>query len=68
MEGLPLIFIPKTSGLISWISKDLMPLLAVIAVILLIFMMLFAFASGEKEVVIPQGLKYTFAVLIAFSE
>lgn len=44
---------------------NLMPLLAVMVVVLLVFILLFAFASGEKEVKMPKGLKITFGILIA---
>lgn len=47
------------------IIVNLMPLLAVMVVVLLVFILLFAFASGEKEVKMPKGLKITFGILIA---
>jgi hypothetical protein len=50
------------------IVVGLMPLLAVIAVVILVFTMLFAFASGGKEeFVMPKGLKVAFGVLIGLA-
>ena len=48
-----------------YIVVSLMPLLAVIAVILLVFMILYGFASGEKEFKIPKKLTIGFGILIA---
>jgi len=47
------------------ITTNLMGVVAVIAVVLLVFMMLFAFASGEEKIKIPDGVKYTLWILIA---
>lgn len=47
------------------VTTNIMGVVAVVAVILLAFMMLFAFASGEKELKIPNGIKYTLWILIA---
>jgi len=58
--GLLLIAFPFPRNIIV----NLMPLLAVVAVIILVFIMLFAFASGEKEFKMPKGLKIIFGILI----
>jgi len=47
------------------ITTDLMGILAVVAIVLLVFMLLYSFASGEGGIKIPQGLKITFGILIA---
>ena len=61
--GLLLIAFPFPRSIVV----GLMPLLAVIAVIFLVFIMLYTFASGEKEVSMPKGLKITFGILIALA-
>lgn len=47
------------------ITTNLMGIVAVVAVVLLVFMMLFSFASGEKEFKMPKGIQYTLWILIA---
>lgn len=49
------------------VITGLMPVLAVIAVVLLVFIMLYAFASGEKELKMPKGIKITFGILIGLA-
>lgn len=49
------------------IIVDLMPVLAVIVVVILIFMILYGFASGGKEFSMPKGLKITFGVIIGLA-
>lgn len=61
--GLFLIAFPFARNIIA----VLMPYLAVAAVILLIFMLLFGFASGKEKDVLPTGLKVTFGILIGVS-
>ena len=41
-----------------------MPILAVVAVVLLVFIMLLTFSSGDKEFKIPTWLKVTLGILI----
>ena len=59
--GLILIAFPYPRSIIV----NLMPLLAIIAVVLLVFMILYGFASGEKEFKMPKKLTITFGILIA---
>jgi len=47
------------------ITVNLMGVVAVVAVILLVFMILYGFAAGGKEFTMPPGLKVTFGILIA---
>ncbi|MEK6820694.1 MAG: hypothetical protein AABX71_03205 [Nanoarchaeota archaeon] len=61
--GLILIAFPYPRHIIV----GLMPLLAVLAVIILVFMLLYSFAAGEKEFKMPKGLKITFGVLIGMA-
>ena len=61
--GLMVIAFPTTRELIV----NLMPLLAVLAVIFLIFIMLYAFVSQDKEFQMPRGLKITFGIIIALA-
>ncbi len=49
------------------IIVNLMPLLAVLAVIFLVFILLYTFASGESEFKTPKGLKITFGILIGLA-
>jgi len=58
--GLLLIAFPFPRSIIV----NLMPFLAVVAVILLVFMILYSFATGEKEFKMSKGLKITFGILI----
>lgn len=51
----------------NMIIVNLMPLLAVLAVILLVFMILYGFATGDKEFSMPKGLKITFGILIGLA-
>ena len=59
--GLILIAFPYPRSIIV----NLMPLLAIIAVVLLVFMILYGFASGEKEFKMPKKLTIIFGILIA---
>lgn len=47
------------------ITVNLLGVVAVLAIILLVFFMLYFFAAGEKEATVPKGLKITFGILIA---
>lgn len=47
------------------LTTNLIGIMVVVAVVILIFMMLFSFASGDKELKMPSGLKITFGILIA---
>lgn len=58
-----LIFVSYTYAV--GISIKLIGVMAVIAVIILVFMLLFAFVYHEKEFKMPRGLTITFGVLIA---
>ncbi len=49
------------------IVVKLMPFLAVVAVILLVFMLLYGFASGKKGDVLNKGLKIVFGILIGIA-
>jgi hypothetical protein len=50
------------------IVVKLMPFLAIFAVILLVFMLLYGFIEGKKEAdVLPWGLKITFGILLAIA-
>ena len=60
--GLILVAFPGARDIVV----NLMPFLAVSAVIMLVFMLLYGFATGEKEGdVLSKGLKITFGILIA---
>ena len=61
--GLMLIAFPGPRDLIV----NLMPLLAVIVVILLVFMILYGFSTGDKEFKLPKGLKITLGVLVGLA-
>jgi hypothetical protein len=58
-----LIFVSFTRAV--GITTNLIGLMAVIAVILLVFIVLFSFVSPGKEFTMPKGLTITFGVLIA---
>jgi len=50
------------------ITVKLMGFMAIVAVILLVFMLLYAFAAGEKEEFkMPRGLKIAFGILIGLA-
>ena len=61
--GLILIAFPYARNMIV----VLMPFLAVVAVILFVFMILYAFAAGKKENVLNKRLKILFGILIGIS-
>lgn len=46
------------------LATNLIGIMAIASVVILIFMLLFAFASGEKEFKMPNSLKITFGILI----
>ena len=60
--GLILVLFPYPRDIII----KLMPLLAVVAIVMLIFMMLYSFAALDKDgkFEMPKGLKTTFGILI----
>ena len=60
-----LIFVSFTSYV--GLATNLLGVMALIAVILLVFMLLFGFASGEKEFKMPTGLKIGLGILIALT-
>lgn len=59
--GLVLISNPYTSSIVV----GLMPYLAVVAVILLVFMVLYGFVSGKEKDVLEGWMKVVFGILIA---
>ncbi len=61
--GLILIAFPIARNIII----QLMPFLAVVAVILLVFMLLYAFASGKKENPLNKGLTIVFGIIIGIA-
>jgi len=62
--GLLLISFPFSRNIVV----GLMPFLAVFAVILLVFMLLYGFISGKKEGdVLNKGLKITFGIILGIS-
>jgi len=61
--GLIVLAFPPATELIV----NLMPILAVLAVILLIVIMLFAFISQDKEFEMPKSIKIAFGVIIVLA-
>lgn len=61
--GLMLIAFPGPRDLII----NLIPLLAVIVVILLVFMILYGFSTGDKEFSLPKGVKITLGILVGLA-
>ncbi|MCX6748071.1 MAG: hypothetical protein NT076_00545 [Candidatus Pacearchaeota archaeon] len=61
--GLIFVSFSKSVG----ITVDLIGVVAVIAVVLLLFMMLYGFASGEKEFSIHKNVKYVLWILISIA-
>jgi len=61
--GLMLIAFPGPRDLII----NLMPLLAVIIVILLVFMILYGFSTGDKEFSFPKGVKIALGILVGLA-
>lgn len=61
--GLALIAFPFARNMIVL----LMPYLAVVVVILLVFMLLYGFTAGKKDDVLNKGLKILFGILIGVS-
>ena len=47
------------------ITNQIVVYLAVVAVVILVFSLLFGFASSSKEFTMPDGIKWTFGILIA---
>jgi len=46
---------------------NLMPLLAVVVVILLVFMILYGFSTGDKEFSLPKQVKIALGVLVGLA-
>jgi len=61
--GLIFVSFSKSVG----ITVDLIGVVAVIAVVLLLFMMLYGFASGEKEFSLHKNVKYVLWILISIA-